>query len=246
MDKNILIKKIKNVGFTEKEAKVYIAALENGTSVSSEIADSAEMNRITTYGILRKLGKKGAVTSTNIKGVKHFTAIEPEILIDDIQKKASDLSSSLPLFKSIQKSKGTHPVVRFFEGIEGVKKAYKETLYSKTKIYNYANSKNIREHWLNYDEEYVRKRMENKIFLKGLAPDDREGRIVQKEDSEFYRETKLLDKKHFQVENEINIFDSKVLIASYEPEPFAIMIESQAVADTQRQIFEMMWNIVRE
>lgn len=244
MNKNIVIEKIKSIGFTSSEACIYIACLECGTNPASIIATKAKLNRVTTYDILDKLLNKWVVTSSNIKWIKCFTAIDPKIFIDDINNKAIEFAKTLPFMQSILKNDDTHPTVRFFKWIDSIKKAYKESLRSKTIIYNYANSKNIRDHWPEYDDEYVIQRMKNKIFLKWITPNDMKWKWVQKHDSDFYRETKLLPKEKFKVENEIKIFDNKMFICSYEPQPFAIIIESEAVANTQRQIFEILWDII--
>ncbi len=245
MNKKIL-KNIMGVGLTEKEAQVYLATLENGTSVVSDIAKSAGYNRITTYTILEKLLLRGLVSQTNKKDTKHFTAVAPEIFAKDVMQRARDFKQDIPLLKSLAGGQESRPVVQFFEGLEGVKKAYQETLKSRTEILNYANSKNLREHWQNYDDEYVAKRAKKKKFLRGLAPDDEPGCMVRADDKKYFREIRLLPQKLFWVENEINIFDDKLLITSFEPQIFAILIQSKAVADTQRQIFEMSWMFAKK
>ena len=244
MNKNIVIERIKSIWLTGKEAKIYIACLECGTSPVSYIADLSKINRVTTYDVLEKLMWKWLVSSTNIKWIKHFRAIEPKMLIDKVQKKTSDLKNTLPFLQSLLRVKENHPTVRYFEWIEWIKQAYKETLSANWEIYNYANSKNIRDHWPEYDEEYVKLRKEKKIFLKWFAHNDAEWKWVQKNDHKYFRKTKLLPKGHFQVENEIKIFDNIVLICSYDPSPFAIIIESEAVSNTQKQIFELIWNTI--
>ncbi len=242
MDKNILISKLKAIGFTENEARIYLAALESNESPASHIAESADMNRVSAYSILKKLRRKGVVSVVEKKKTQLFTAVAPEIFVEDVKRKADSLEESLPLLKALMGAEVFHPAVRYFEGIDAVKKAYSMTLDSKTEILNYANSKNIRLHWPEYDSEYVLQRKLHKIFLKGIAPDDAEGRKVKEMDHLYYRETRLLEKKHFKVENEIKIFDDKLFIASFEPVTFAIIIESRPVADTQRQIFEISWS----
>ena len=237
----IILNTLQSIGLTEKESQIYIAILENGTSPVSQIAHTANYNRITTYSILEKLQARGLATLTERDGIKHFTAISPELLVEDTQKRAQDLANKLPLLKSIAGESSAHPSVQFFTGLDGIKKAYQGTLLAETEILNYANSKNLRDHWPEYDKEYVKKRAEKKIFLRGFAPEDEPGCLVHEDDKMFYRDIRLLPKKDFWVENEINIFDDKVLITSFEPNIFAILIQSKAVADTQRQIFEMMW-----
>lgn len=244
MNKNIVIQKIKAIWLSDLEAKIYISCLEIWTSPASSIASNAKVNRVSAYDVLEKLIKRWIVSSSNIKWIKHFTAIDPRVFGEDVQKKTEDFVSALPFMQTLIKKTDIHPTVRFFEWMDWVKLAYKETLKSNNVIYNYANSKNIRDHWPLYDTEYVKKRTEKQIFLKGLAPDDSHWKWVHNHDSDFFRETKLLPEKHFQVENEINIFENKVLIASFDPRPFAIIIESEAVANTQKQIFEVFWNMV--
>jgi len=241
MNKNILIKKIEAIGLTDNEAKLYVATMENGTSPASRISKTAKLNRVTTYDTLNKLLQKGLVSVSNIHGIKHFTALAPELFIEDAKKKAEDLTKTLPFLKTISKTEELHPTVRYFEGLKGIKQAYKETLSSSSEILCYSNPKNIRDHWPEYDDEYVAKRIEKKIFLRDLFYGSAK---YTEEEEDFFRKMKPLPRKHFRIENEINIFDNKVLIVSYEPRPFAIIIESHPVADTQRQIFETLWDLL--
>ncbi len=242
MDKNILTQKLQNIGLQKNEARIYLSTLESNTSPVSQIAKCAQMNRVSTHSILLRLLEKGMVIRSERKGISYFTALNPEILIRNTEQKAHSLAESLPFLRSIAGEKIVHPSVRFFEGIEGIKEAYYESLTSQTEILNYANSKNIRDHWSQYDEEYVLGRAERNIFLRGLAPDDKDGKIVQNQDAKYHRETRLIPVEHFQIENEIKIFDENMLITSFEPFPFALIITSKAVADTQRQIFQIAWN----
>lgn len=241
MSDYILLQKLQAVGFSEKNAVVYLANLKTGTAAASRVAEMAKMNRVTTYGILQDLLAAGFVSKVEKKKTQYFTALEPKFLTEQATQNALDLQKSLPLFQFLQAGEQQPVQVQVFEGGEGIKNAYMQSLEAKDTIYNYANSQIIRQHWPEYDAEYVQKRAKKNIFLKGLAPNNAEGRTVQSEDFRYFREIRLIDAQHFQVENEVNIFDDKVLIASFEPAPFALLIVSVAVAQTQKQIFEIAW-----
>lgn len=234
---NVLI----NLGLTEKEAKVYLACTEKGNGVVSEIAQLAGINRVTTYDILEKLKHKGLVSYYTKKKIKYFSSIAPEILLEEFEKRTNDLRRSLPKFKTLT-GEISHPRVRYFEGLDGIKTIYADTLTSKTEILNYSNSAEIRKKWHNYDEEYVAKRAKKKIFLRGICPKDKAGEIVKQQDNKYHRQFRLIPSEQFDFTNEINIYDDKVAIISFKDELIGMIIESVEIANSQRAIFEMCWH----
>jgi sugar-specific transcriptional regulator TrmB len=231
---------LENIGLTAKESRTYLAALEIGTSPVSKIASKAKLNRVTAYDILDKLVKKGLINFFTKNKIKYFTATDPEILVNEYQKRASDLAKVLPDLKRLH-GDTIHPRVRFFEGIEGIKSIYADTLTSKTEILNYGNSKEIRSQWPTYDEDYVKKRAAAGIHLRGIAIDDEFGRWVKDNDAQNLREIRLISKEQFNFTNEINIYDDKLAIISFKDELIGMIIESPEIANTQRAIFKMVW-----
>lgn len=235
-----LIKILTNLGLTDKEAKVYLACTEKGTSPASTIATAAKLNRVTTYDILEKLKKKGLISHFTKDKIKYYNSINPEILLEEFEKRTNDLRSTLPKFKSLT-GEISHPRIRYFEGLEGIKAIYADTLTSKTDILNYSNSHEIRSIWQNYDKEYVDKRVKKEIFLRGIAPKDKEGEIVHAQDKAKFREFRLISPNQFNFTNEINIYDDKVAIISFKDEVIGMIIESIEIANSQRAIFNMCW-----
>ncbi|MDA1061090.1 MAG: hypothetical protein O3B47_04845 [bacterium] len=237
---NQLIKVLTNLGLTDKEAKVYLACTEKGVAMVSEIAKSAKINRVTTYDILEKLKQKGLVKYSTQNKLKYFRSTNPEILLEEFEKRTNDLRGSLPKFK-ILTGEINHPRIRYFEGLEGIKTIYADTLSSNTDILNFSNSLEIRKQWPNYDKEYVEKRTKKKIFLKGICPQDKAGQIVKSEDKKYYREMRLVPQEQFNFTNEINIYDDKVAIISFKEELIGMIIECKEIAKSQRTIFNMCW-----
>lgn len=237
---NQLIKVLTNLGLTDKEAKVYLACTEKSTAVVSDIAHSAGINRVTAYDILEKLKQKGLVSYYIKKKIKYFSSISPEILLEEFEKRTGDLRSAIPKFKTLT-GDINHPRVRYFEGLEGIKAIYADTLTSKSEILNYSNSYEIRKQWPSYDKDYIEKRAAKKIFLKGIAPRDKAGEMVHSHDCEYLREMRLVSSDQFDFTNEINIYDDKVAIISFKDELIGMIIESIEIANSQRAIFNMCW-----
>src|SRR3989338_7793203 len=198
-----------DLGLTDKEARVYLSTLELGPSPASDIALRSKLNRVSSYDILEKLIQKGFVSTYTHQKVKFFAGTDPDLIRSDYRQKYLNLKSALPDLRRLH-GKTSHPKVRYYEGIDSIKKIYLDTLTAKTEILNYADSKSIRDHWPNYDKEYVRQRVKKKIYLRGISPRDEHGEAVVAANSKNYREIRLVNPREFSFANEINIYDDKV------------------------------------
>lgn len=238
---------IRSVGLDEKESQLYLCGLQLGSAPASEYAKAADLNRITAYNALEGLVRRGLFTLAKKARGKWYAPVAPEYLSLEAQKNAQALERVLPELRSLQGSSYRKPHVRFFEGWEGVRKVYEDTLTARGELLNFANSAVVRAFWPDYDEEYVAERVKRGIGLRGISPDDAAGRKVHGEDKKRMREIRLVPAKEFDFTNEINIYDHKVAICSFdsglkgESDMFGVIIESKEVAETQRQIFEMAW-----
>lgn len=235
--KDVLI----DIGLNEKEARVYLASLELGDSPVSDIALRAKINRVSCYDILGKLLKRGFISTYTKQKIKYFAATDPDTIQVDARQRYMNFKAALPSLRRLH-GKTSHPRIRYYEGIEGIKKVYADTLTAKTELLNYADSKTIREYWPNYDAEYVKERVKRKIYLRGISPLDKYGEAVKAKNKDTYREIRLVKPSEFSFANEINIYEDKVSIISFgKDELVGMIIESPEIADTQRAIFTMAW-----
>lgn len=238
---------LESIGLPEEHAQLYIAGLQRGSAPASEYAKATGLNRITAYNMLEQMVHNGHFTMVKNRRAKWYAPVAPEYLSIEARKSADALHRALPELRSLQGSKYRKPHVRFFEGWEGVRTVYDDTLTAKSELLNFANSAVVRQFWPSYDDEYVAERVKRGIHLRGIAPDDDAGRRVHGEDRKKLREIRLVPAKDFDFTNEINIYDSKVAICSFPPASmgeaamFGVIIESKEVAETQKQIFEMAW-----
>lgn len=239
-----LLKILIGLGLNEKEAKLYLSCAEKGTAPVSAVAAGAKINRVTAYDILEKLKQKGFVNFFTKDKTKYFSCTPPEIVLEEFERRTNDFRRNLPVFKRIT-GQTNHPRIRYFEGLEGIKMMYADTLTSKTEILNFSNSHEIRADWPNYDQDYVEKRRSKKIFLRGICPLDEEGRAVHADDKKYYREIKLIPKNIFPFTNEINIYDDKVAITSFKDELIGMIIESAEIANSQRAVFNICWKFAK-
>jgi len=236
-----LLPVLTNIGLTDKEARVYLSLVELGPSLVSSVASKAKINRVTAYDILEKLKAKGLLSSFTKQHIKYFTATDPEVVASNFEQRSKSLTAAVPSLKRLR-GETAHPRIQYFEGLDGIKAIYEDTLNSKTEILNFSNSEEIRKIWPTYDTDYVTKRAKRHIFLKGIIQADEAGKKVKSEDALYHREMRMISKDKYNFTNEINIYDDKVAIISFSDELIGMIIESKEIANTQRSIFQMSWD----
>jgi len=72
-----LKKALNQIGLEEKEAEVYLAALELGPATIQDIARKSEINRTTVYQMLKNLKSQGLISETTSGKRKLILAAEP-------------------------------------------------------------------------------------------------------------------------------------------------------------------------
>jgi len=247
-----MIEKIlKKIGLSDKEIKVYLATLKMGSQPASVIAKHSGVNRATVYDIFDHLIKKGLASKIDKGAAIYFQILDPENLINylerdkkeyirKIEKEKTVLSEILPAIKSIENPASTKPKVQFFEGEKGVREAYENTLKSSEPIRSYANVEEMHKGLPNFFPEYYKRRKKAGIKIRAIMPDNKLSIERHKQDAKELRKSKLVDHNKSSFSPEINIFDDKVLIASWR-EKMAVIIESQEIADLHKKMYDLLW-----
>ncbi len=100
-------KVIEQLGFTGKEAKIYLAALHLGESHISDIADKVKMPRSSVQTIVDKLQKEGLMNFFVMKRYKYWVAENPEKLLKNLRKREELIQEALPELVAIKQANGT-------------------------------------------------------------------------------------------------------------------------------------------
>lgn len=240
-------KEIMDLGFTAKEANVYLALLELGPSTATQIARKALINRTTSYDILQSLASDGLVNLIGETKIQKYAAESPQRVVKFFEGKVKKsklqfekATRLLPQLLSIYNIK-EKPKVKFYEGVEGMQNAFEDTLNASKEILAYAVGEDIFKSMTEkYVRNYFKRRVAKKISVRVIAPDTPESRSVTVNDAKELRVSLLVPKNRFYFSIEMNIYNNKIMIASWR-EKFAIIIESEEIAEAQKKIFELAW-----
>jgi len=234
-----------SLGFGAKEADVYLALLNLGKNTVSRIARAAGINRTTAYDILDGLVNKGLASISGKEPKQEYVAEPPSKIVNyyegEVQRKTANLKlveGLVPQLSSLHNVAG-RPKVRFYEGKDGLQEVYEDTLTSKEEIRAYANVDDMHKTLPNFFPRYYHRRTQKGISIKAIIPANSAGKDRASRDESENRESALVSDKYY-FSPEINIYDNKVMIASWR-ETLGIIIESKEIADAMKKIFDLSW-----
>lgn len=183
------------------------------------------------------------ITTTKKKKRTYYYAEDPRKIDALLDEKKIVLKNILPELLSITNVIDKKPKIKFFEGEEGIKDVYRDTL-------NYPNQETLA--WASHEavehfdvdflwKYYVPKRIEKKIWQRTIAPDKEYMRDLKNYDEKHLRQMKLIPPDKYPVEVEINLYGNRFIGIMSFSEQIGLIIESKKIYTALKSIFEMNW-----
>jgi len=98
-----LIENLKNLGFKEYEARVFIALLKGKPMSATEIATECKLIRNSIYDTLKSFVEKAYCNEIETNTVLQYQIVDPDIIFDKIEKEYSDsFKAKMYLLKDTQ------------------------------------------------------------------------------------------------------------------------------------------------
>jgi len=238
----MLQKNLEKLGFENKEAILYTALLELGEASIVDIARKSGLKRTTVYHTLDSLKTRGLISQTKRKKKVFYIAEDPRSIEQELREKELLFKKTLPELMSIANFLERKPIIKYFEGLSGIKESYKDQLnYGHDEILTWwSESYKIfgDEFFFDY---FMPERLRKKIWVRAIACHSHYMESQKKEDEKSLRKIKLANLEPTFAELDISLYGKrKVAINSFH-EKFAIIIESKALYNTLKNIFELQW-----
>ncbi|MDO8556062.1 MAG: helix-turn-helix domain-containing protein [Nanoarchaeota archaeon] len=250
------LKQLRNVGLTNGEIKVYEALLTLGESTKTLLAKTSGIAPSNIYDITNRLLEKGVIAKTEKNGVAHFSAANPQRLLDFLKKKEEDIaqektiiSQLLPtlLLKFNEHKEKTQ--IETFYGWNGLKTVFEDLLEECTKEdenYIFGASKGINEKqadiiFIKYSRLRAQKGIKTKIIFN-------EEIKLQKERINFFSKAKNYEVRFLNqyTSTEIMLYKNKTCIIILTEQPLVIRITDQEVMRSFKQQFDILWKEAKE
>lgn len=240
---------LEQLGLSKKEASLYFASLELGKAKASDLADYTGINRGTVYDIARALFKHSLMSTIQEGRITYFTAHSPENFIDRMNEKLKKAHQLLPAIEAIMRTKYHRPKLRFYEGEEGLKAIYNETLKCQSKhMLQFVSVKDMLETVSKeFMQDYIETRARKHIHLRNINSIKGEINDVAEHYSS-HTDPKYLRKSRIAPEgidfpSMMMVYDDYVALMSTKHENFGFVIESREFGLMMRSLFEVLWNI---
>jgi sugar-specific transcriptional regulator TrmB len=245
----VLEEQLSQLGLDAKEARFYLAALELGQASVRAIAQKAGISRTNAYDVLVRLMRKGAVTQVERGTAKKRKTLEvvaedPTRLLSNIDKQRSVLEAILPDLRSIYSRSAATPRVRIYQGVEGIRTVLYDTLKCRSKhLLGILSMRDLLDVPGRAETEaYIQDRVNRGVSLRVLRSREKDvGDIWQSGEAEL-REVRYVP-AGLVFTMTTWIYDDKVAIVSSRRENFGMTIESEELAQMQRNLFSVLWAV---
>ncbi|MEA1925643.1 MAG: helix-turn-helix domain-containing protein [Patescibacteria group bacterium] len=252
--KDVLVKELIKLGLSEKEASVYIAAIQIGSSPVQKISQKAKVNRATTYVIIDSLTQMGLMSTYDEGAKTYYVAQKPDQLINFFTNKESELHEKikrledvLPELNMLYRNHSDRPRVKYYEGLEGLKAVqsdFADSLEKEDVMYIFLPYDEFERSVLKKRLNRIRqKRVRKKIRVKVIYT-SRFGRQKEYESDGKKRlqEHLFVDRKKYPFQGGMNIYGNKIFMIDYLGRLGGVVIENKILAHLLKCIFEMIWS----
>lgn len=239
------------LGLTSTEATLYDFLLNRGEMPAFKIIEDLNIKRATAYKSLYGLEKRGLVSIEDRDKILHFKPLSPDKLatiadskLDEAKQIKSEIVSLLPSLSSTYTLTVEKPVIRTFEGVDGIKEIYMDTLREKSPIFAALTTATVEPSlfkWLT--SYYAQERVKAGIEAKVIASTGDWAGEYHKLDKDELRETRLVPQSEYPFEHEVDIYGDKIAFIDYKKgsKLIGVIISHPTITKTTYALWKLAW-----
>ncbi len=248
----------KTLGFTDKEAALYLALVEVGAASANDLARAVGTPRTTAYSVLASLSEKGLVSLVHENSKARYVANKPEALEGFLQRERKELEAKEKAAAQItdyitpyfQSSRIEVPKLQVFDGDNNVERmlydylpAWEESMSERDNFYwGYQDSSFVEHYrpWLDFHW----KRMQKSYPLMRIC--------LYSNDAEVERDlagrVKNREIRKFPISGEFKssiwiMGDYVVMVFTNKRPHYAFQLRDESLSSNLRSIFRVLWSV---
>jgi sugar-specific transcriptional regulator TrmB len=241
-------KQLELLGLRDKEARIYMAALELGSFSVLEIAAKSGLKRPTCYIILDELTKRGLISMVLTEKRKLYKVEHPAAFIRQAKNNLKYAEQIVPSLSAILSEDKEKPKLKYYFGQKGMQNIFDDLLVTRSKAMYYVSSNASRIETVGDEflKDYSKRRVAKGIKVKNIRM-----REVQPDEplisgsKEMLREIRYAPKNIF-IPDTVCVIGQKVAVIFTVRGNFGFIIESPEFSETIIGFFKALWEISSE
>lgn len=232
----------RELGFTEREIKVYLALLELGSTTVGPITTKTKLQAAKVYETLDKLKDKGLVSFIVISKTKHFSASDPKEILNLIEERKRRFKGVLEELRLKQKYAESKQIAVVHEGFKSFKALFNRIADEIKKGDSYWAFAFRKEYYTPAASLFLRS-FHKKLEKKGIE-DKLLGHVsVRKEIKKTFEGNKNINIKFTTNDTPLGviILKNKVINLIWGERPTAIEITSEQIYEQYKNFFLELW-----
>jgi len=249
----MLKKELIKAGLSEKEASVYMSAIQLGPSPVQKISQKSKVNRATTYVIIENLMQMGLMSTYDEGKKTYYAAEKPDQLINffkskeqEVHNKIGHIKEILPELSMLYNDYSDRPRVKYFEGIEGLKAVqsdFADSLNKEDQMYIFLpydefQASVLKERLAKVRKKRIKKKIRVKVIYTSRVGKQLEYESVGKQELQEHLFVKYED---YPFQGGMNIYGNKIFMIDYLGKLGGVVVENKTLAHLMKCIFEMIW-----
>jgi sugar-specific transcriptional regulator TrmB len=243
MEKQEILTKI---GLSKKESAIYLALLEHGPALISQIEKQTGLHRPAIYKALSALLSRGFVAIAPKGKQRRYVAEPPDRLRSSMSDLVSAFENLLPELEATHQAKKKKPIIKFLEGKDGITFVLNDIVTSLKRnevFYRYSSPKDSKKNEKYLPRDYRKIRDEKGLQRFVITT---EGSMVGKK-PRLERSVKFVPASSGLFDYDITeiIYGNKIAFIDYNTE-MAFVVENPVIAEFQRKIFKLLYDRLPE
>jgi sugar-specific transcriptional regulator TrmB len=239
---------LREIGLSENEATIYLAALTRGPTTALYLSRASGIKRSTVYATLETLQQRGLM-HTESRGFKRlFVPENPDKLESVLENRKRLLQGALPelsaLFFKLDKNE---TAIKHYKSLDGIKRVY-DSLLAELKPKDFylviSDQQKCISHDPKYFERFKRERAKMKLSIRLLLQDSPSARRNKPLEGTYNEQIKILPKQYELATNMIIVPHKVIIVQTVEP-VLALVIENKSVVQMNKVLFEMIWESIK-
>ena len=240
-------------GLKNTDAKIFMALLhfKDGLYVY-EIVAQTKLKRSTVDLVLKRLVADGYVSRVKVGKRFRFFAEKPEAILFRKEQAVTDFRELLPFIAKLGADKG-ETEIRFFEGVEGIRKIYDDVLMKLSlaegagrELLSFSSGAHVMRIFPDMQKAFIKKRVAMGVTYRAIAPQT-SGKVPEwTNEQKDLRIVKYVDEKRFPFKVTFEIYADSILIYSPIRPVGGVIISNPRIADSMRSLFRLVWELLAD